>query len=212
MTNDPGTEASLSRKREQFTNWLVARGASILAPTNPYEVLRFTARKGIAIIYRKAQGTLTWNDAATDAWEAYQSRDVGQNWRASPLGKRTKNGKQKSQIVASLLQRDGPECICCGRPTTDDDRTVEHLVPVSSGGRLNLHNLALAHKHCNVRLGNMTLRQKVQLIVVTRLNLHRVRTAKDEPDATDHHEPAAASRPHEDPLPLHVHGRGGDPG
>lgn len=46
---------------------LTARGAEILAPTNPYEVIRFRTCYGVGVVYRNAAGRLNPNDEATQA-------------------------------------------------------------------------------------------------------------------------------------------------
>jgi 5-methylcytosine-specific restriction endonuclease McrA len=63
--------------------------------------------------------------------------------------------------------RDGWRCHLCGGRVRSDlsgsqelGPTIDHLVPVSAGGRDELVNVALAHRRCNVARGN---RGEVQL-------------------------------------------------
>lgn len=42
-----------------FISWLLAHGSEVLAPTNLYEVLRFTTQDGVAIIFKDADGKIT---------------------------------------------------------------------------------------------------------------------------------------------------------
>lgn len=59
-----------------------------------------------------------------------------------------------------LAERDSRRCHICGRTVDmlrsgmhDRGPTVDHLVPLSDGGRDELANVALAHRGCNVRRG-----------------------------------------------------------
>ncbi|HEY8686838.1 MAG TPA: HNH endonuclease [Chloroflexota bacterium] len=56
--------------------------------------------------------------------------------------------------VALLLRLQGGRCADCGRFLTDQDRLeVNHLVPCAAGGRDELRNLRLLHRHCHDRHG-----------------------------------------------------------
>ena len=44
---------------DRFIAWLLAHGSEVLAPTNPYEVVRFTTQDGVAIIFKDADGEIT---------------------------------------------------------------------------------------------------------------------------------------------------------
>lgn len=47
-----------------------------------------------------------------------------------------------------------PRCIYCNRALTADTITVEHIVPVSRGGRTNKQNCKPACRACNRARGN----------------------------------------------------------
>lgn len=61
-----------------------------------------------------------------------------------------------------MFARDGGLCWICGKPAGraangNDPRwrvTLDHVVPVSKGGRFTFGNLRVAHKLCNMRRGN----------------------------------------------------------
>jgi len=68
----------------------------------------------------------------------------------------------------ALLERDGSNCFYCGHPL-HDDVTLEHLIPLNSGGTNLLSNMVLAHKMCNHNAGNKTIHEKVLLAINYRL-------------------------------------------
>jgi 5-methylcytosine-specific restriction endonuclease McrA len=49
----------------------------------------------------------------------------------------------------SLVARDGIRCWICQDETPPHDRTIDHILPVSLGGKSELSNLKIAHAHCN---------------------------------------------------------------
>ena len=53
--------------------------------------------------------------------------------------------------LQSLIARDGPTCVWCGREPWTADLTVEHLLPRSRSGRGVPENLAVACRTCNRR-------------------------------------------------------------
>lgn len=55
-----------------------------------------------------------------------------------------------------LFVRDRHVCAYCGGLFADADLTVEHITPVSRGGRLTWTNVVTACRSCNTRKGNRT--------------------------------------------------------
>lgn len=50
-------------------------------------------------------------------------------------------------------------CVYCGdTPDTDEERTVDHIIPASRGGVRSLKNLLPACRECNARRGNQHLK------------------------------------------------------
>lgn len=60
------------------------------------------------------------------------------------------NTARRRELRHRLMLRDGPRCTCCEVRFTDDNPpTIEHLVPISAGGRSLLSNLVLLCGRCN---------------------------------------------------------------
>jgi hypothetical protein len=51
--------------------------------------------------------------------------------------------------VSDIWERDGGHCAWCSTPSWPRDRTLEHLLPRSRGGRSGEHNLLPACRACN---------------------------------------------------------------
>ncbi len=56
-------------------------------------------------------------------------------------------------MLESLIERDGPACVWCGREPWRTDLTAEHIFPRCRGGRTSPENLTVACRACNKRRG-----------------------------------------------------------
>jgi hypothetical protein len=56
-------------------------------------------------------------------------------------------------MLQTLIERDGPACVWCGRAPWRTDLTADHIVPRSRGGRTSPENLTVACRECNKRRG-----------------------------------------------------------
>lgn len=146
------------RKLVKFEFWLTTHGAEILAPTNPYEVVRFKAGDETHVIYRKENGTLNAVNGSADILLAFMT---GKAWKA-PLKRRT-HGSPIGKRYDAIVRRDGPTCFYCGLDVSMHEATTEHLLSRSLGGPNHLANLALAHQKCNSSAGNLSVVEKVRL-------------------------------------------------
>lgn len=146
----------------KFAAYLTQNGATVLEPTNQYEVLRYKLNGcGTLVIYRNKTGRLTIPEATHDHIDSFL--------RDAPIEKHERLGaKENREIKNRLLDRDGGKCVVCGKPL-GDDITVEHFLSVSDGGNSLPNNLALAHRACNEALGNLPIVLKIELIVKARM-------------------------------------------
>lgn len=141
-------------KTDAFKLWLAQQGAEVLAPTNQYEVVRFRAKGAVHVVYWGRRG-LTMGPFAQECYDAFVKN------RPMDMGLRgTQRGVMAKQRHA-LIERDGKGCFYCLEPMTDEDTSVEHLVSVHKGGPNHMDNLALAHRTCNARVGNLPLVSKI---------------------------------------------------
>lgn len=149
------TAQQLRKKLPGFLEFLAARGAEVLQPTNEWEVVRFRAGGTTAVVYTNKTGSLRAQGVALEALNAFASNG---SWHAGIATKR----RNRSNHIDTLLSRDGDRCFLCRKPL-GDDITVEHLVPLAQGGPNRHANLALAHSACNLRMGHLSLMEKIAL-------------------------------------------------
>lgn len=160
----------------KFKSWLAAGGATILEPTNPWEVVRYrlneplphnktVQRTATHIVYRKASGSVTWTGGS---YEHYRRMISGYGLALQtdvdvpPARKNRPRKRYRTTIVQNLLDRDGNQCWYCSLPL-DEDITLEHLLSMRIGGGNHIDNLVLAHKQCNQLAGHKSLGDKIQL-------------------------------------------------
>jgi 5-methylcytosine-specific restriction endonuclease McrA len=57
------------------------------------------------------------------------------------------------KLKPAIVRRDGWICAICGEFVQYDDLSIDHMVPISRGGRDDKKNLQVAHRRCNSRKG-----------------------------------------------------------
>lgn len=62
-----------------FGEWIMEKGGKCLHTTNPYEVARWRSwdKRDVAILYKKADGTLTWTLSAAADYRAFMQECYG---------------------------------------------------------------------------------------------------------------------------------------
>ncbi len=144
--------SELQNKLEAFA---IAGGATVLNPTNEYEIVRFRTNQGVCVIYRAKGGGVSFSgEVAKLAYQAFKS---GASWSAVKIVKRAK----RSKLEQTIIDRDGNLCFYCGSEL--EEPTLEHLLSTSHGGNNHLSNLVLACGPCNHEAANMAIVDKVKL-------------------------------------------------
>lgn len=167
----PDTISDFSKLWPRWKAFLQANGAEILTPTNQYEVARFTTLNGVGVVYINGAGRITsWVGGAEEAFEAFKS---GQPWAAVH---RVNRKSKKNLRYEALVERDGNGCFYCGKPLGVEEATVEHLIPIATGGTNHQGNLALACFLCNSAAGTLPVRAKLEMAIFKR-GLPRVECA-----------------------------------
>jgi 5-methylcytosine-specific restriction endonuclease McrA len=58
-------------------------------------------------------------------------------------------------IRQRLIAEHGMVCVLCGKPIeSENELTIDHIIPRSLGGSTTYGNCQLSHKLCNLRKGN----------------------------------------------------------
>lgn len=155
------TKLAHLKEIENLKKWAVAASAEAEALTNPYELMRLRVAGGVAIVWRKQTGKLTWNDLALKLRAAFQE-DKGfpadLRLESKVSHKAAKNllpGRHRT-----IIERDGFGCFYCGEEKTGQ-MTIEHLVPRAHGGPRHLSNEFRADTKCNAEAGHLSAPEKI---------------------------------------------------
>lgn len=152
---------------EEFAEYLKANGADVQPVTSQWELLRYKVENaGLLVVYHNAKGRVTAPPIVVEHFELFKA--------GKGLVRRDRPGKGvKRSLKRQIFKRDGNTCFLCGQ-FLDNDKTLEHLLPIDAGGTSNIKNLALAHKNCNTVLGNKSIAVKIQLRDEVRQQVNQV--------------------------------------
>ena len=145
---------------DKFKHWLSDRGCEIVPCTNEYEALRFIGKE-VGVYYKSGKVSNQFTAKAVSCFIRNKP------WDGKPINIGRNQSHKKEKI--NLLKRDGSNCFLCTLPL-GDDITVDHLQPLSAGGKNTLSNMVLMHEHCNQELKNMLLIDKLKIIIKNHTN------------------------------------------
>lgn len=157
----PRTTQDYAKIKAEFEAWLLAHGSALYKPTNAYELARFLTPDGIGIIYVNQSGFIS--ACMNGANEAVRAWSKSTPWRAVQKTKRRNTFGSRERDYNALVERDGAGCFYCGTPLLLEFATIEHMIPVTSGGNNHLANKVLAcHQH-NLEAGHRSVREKLEM-------------------------------------------------
>lgn len=136
-----------------YLDWI---GAEKMPKTNPYEEARFVANEIVCVIYRGKKGISFSNDEARNVLEAFHAKR-----KITVSG--TKRKRFELETKERLFVRDGDKCFYTDVVLTMETATIEHLIPLSKGGKNNLDNLVLCTYQSNQMMGDKPLIEKIKL-------------------------------------------------
>lgn len=77
---------------------------------------------------------------------------IAVNWKKVVL-------KKPRLSMKALVERDGDTCAYTGKKLKPSERSMEHIVPKSKGGKKEWKNIVLAHRDVNSKRGNKSLEE-----------------------------------------------------
>lgn len=67
---------------------------------------------------------------------------------------RVERGKVSNRMRFAVYERDGYRCKKCGQSDVEANLEIDHIIPISKGGKSTFDNLQTLCHECNVRKGN----------------------------------------------------------
>lgn len=126
-----------------------ANGDLIVMIHSPGKDEEKTRRPGIIIpkgdwIVCYAASMITGDPVAVDHWETEKPLSKNGNGH-----KETEKGKMTPTLRYNILSRDGFRCKLCGRTAPEVKLHVDHIIPLSKGGKTEESNLQALCFDCN---------------------------------------------------------------
>ncbi len=141
---------------KNIDNYLDAIGVNIIENSNnSYELARFIVNEEICVIYQGKKGLSGNNHLANKIIENFYAKKI-----INIQSEKRKSLKDK--FYNKLIERDGNICFYTAKEMTREDASIEHLIPLSRGGKNNLDNLVLCLKSENEKMANLTLIEKIK--------------------------------------------------
>jgi len=140
---------------KSFDDYLDLIGAEKKPLTNDYERYRFIANEIVCVIYEGKRGLSFSTETAKKVYQAFE-----EDKRINVAG--TKRKKFELTTKQALFKRDGVKCFYTRAELTEETATIEHLIPISKGGKNNLDNLVLCTQESNQLMGDKPLVEKLK--------------------------------------------------
>lgn len=141
---------------KDFTSYLDWIGAEKRAKTNSFELARFVANEIVCVVYEGRKGISFSNEEARKVYHAFQDKK-----KITVSG--TKRKRFYDDIKNKLFERDGDKCFYTDIELTLETATIEHLIPLSKGGKNNLDNLVLCTEESNQMMADKPLVEKIKI-------------------------------------------------
>lgn len=140
---------------KNFDEYLDQIGADKIQITSSWELSRFRANNEICVVYCNKKGNISFSNSLADkVYSAFRDKRLIniQSEKRKSLGDKFK---------FKIYERDGHKCFYSGKKMAIEEATIEHLIPLSRGGKNNIDNLVLCLSEENAKMANKPLVEKI---------------------------------------------------
>lgn len=141
---------------KNFDQYLDQIGADKIEIKSCWELARFKANDEICVVYQNQKGRISFSNALAD--KIYSAYRDGKLINIQSEKRESLTAKFKLRIY----ERDGNKCFYSGEEMSMDEATIEHLIPLSRGGKNNIDNLVLCLRDENQKMANKPLIEKIK--------------------------------------------------
>ena len=141
--------------KQKLNEYLDSIGVEQVERTNQWESARFIANNIVCVIYKNKKGNFSFsNEQSEKIYNAYLS---GKKINVQDLKRKSLGQKFKEK----LFERDGDKCFYSNKIMSYEEATIEHLIPLSKGGKNNIDNLVLCLEYENQKMADKPLVEKI---------------------------------------------------
>lgn len=154
--NKKNTMTSITKKFKNFDKYLDEIGVDRIEVKGEWELARFIANRIVCVVYFNKHKEFSFsNETAKKVYDAYcENRIINIQ--------DTKRKSLKQKFRQKLLNRDGNICFYSFKEMKEEEITIEHLIPLSKGGKNNIDNLVLCKEEENFKMANKSLIEKIK--------------------------------------------------
>lgn len=145
------------KKRADLKNFIVTVGGTLKKETNEYEVARFIFKGETGIIYEGKKGISFNKPIAKQVYFNFENKIFAH------LGEKKKRQVKYKAEKEALLLKNGKKCFYTLEEMSDDEISLEHLIPLGKGGTNNIDNMVLCKRSVNMDLGNKDILEKFKV-------------------------------------------------
>lgn len=142
-------------KFKNFDQYLDAIGADKIETKSCWEIARFRANNEVCVVYEGKRGASFSNPLAEKIYKSFLEKKLIniQSEKRQSLG---------AKFKLKIYERDGNKCFYSGKEMAIDEATIEHLIPLSRGGKNNIDNLVLCLREENLKMADRPLIEKIK--------------------------------------------------
>jgi len=147
--------AKLEKYFKCFQEFLDKIGADKIDVTSCWELARFKANDEVCVVYEGKKGISFSNSMAQKVYCSFLEKKLI-NIQSE------KRQSLAAKFKLKIYERDGNRCFYTNKEMAMDEATIEHLIPLSKGGKNNLDNLVLCLDEENKKMADKPLVEKIK--------------------------------------------------
>jgi len=142
-------------KSMPFNEYLDLIGVEQVERTSDWEEARFIANNIVCVVYKNKKGNYSFSNETTE--KVYNAYREGRRINIQSIKRKNLSDKFKQK----LFERDGDKCFYSGKKMTQEEASIEHLIPLCKGGKNNIDNLVLCFEEENQKMADKPLIEKI---------------------------------------------------
>lgn len=136
----------------------------VVEPTG--KITKSTKNRTVFPDVQEARSLLLRATAKTKGFvvQAYDSKDFAECKEVPAIQDIVKRKTYSEDVRKLIYHQSKGRCKICGKPVVFEEMTLDHIIPLSSGGKEDVSNLQCTHMECNQAKGYLSRDQFLEMI------------------------------------------------